>query len=32
MLREAAMVLIPAVLVIGGFLAIILYLDNKYPS
>lgn len=31
-LQEAAMMIIPAVLVIGGILALVLYLDRTYPS
>jgi len=30
-LQEAAMILIPVVLVIGGFLALVLYLDKRAP-
>jgi hypothetical protein len=29
--REAAMLLIPAVLVIGGILALVLYLEKRSP-
>ena len=31
-LQEAAMMIIPVVLVIGGILALVLYLDRTYPS
>jgi len=30
--QEAALVIIPAVLVIGGVLALVFYLDKTYPS
>ena len=30
-LQEAAMILIPVVLVIGGFFALVLYLDKRAP-
>ncbi len=31
-MQEAAMMIIPAVLVIGAILALVLYLEKTYPS